>query len=97
MNGSLSFGLGSAWVNPGATLGGSGIVGDVALNGGTLSPGNSAGTLTVADLLWTTGALLFDLGPTTAQSDLLDVVQLAGFSISYAFTFVNRNLSVGTN
>ncbi|MBL9163044.1 MAG: autotransporter-associated beta strand repeat-containing protein [Planctomycetaceae bacterium] len=96
VNGSLSFGLGSAWVNPGATLGGSGIVGDVALNGGTLSPGNSAGTLTVADLLWTSGALVFDLGPTPAQSDLLDAVQLEGFSTSYAFTFVNRDWRVGT-
>ena len=96
VNGSLSLGLGSAWVNPGATLGGSGIVGDVALNGGQLSPGNSAGTLTIADLLWTSGALVFDLGPTPAQSDLLNAVQLEGLSTSYAFTFVNRDWRVGT-
>ncbi len=98
VDGSLSFGLGSAWVNTGGTLGGSGMVGDVALNGGTLSPGNSAGTLTIADLLWTSGTLLFDLGPTPAESDLLNAIELEGLSTTstYEFTFVNNGWSVGT-
>lgn len=96
VNGSLSNGFGAAQVNTGATLGGSGVVGAVSLNGGNLSPGNSAGTLTAADLLWTSGTLVFDLGPTPAESDLLVVGALEGFSSSYAFTFVNRNWSVGT-
>ncbi|WP_442483273.1 beta strand repeat-containing protein [Aeoliella sp. SH292] len=97
VNGSLSFGLGSAWVNTGGTLGGTGLVGDVALNGGSLSPGNSAGTLTIEDLLWTSGTLVFDLGPTAAESDLLSASELEGLSTStYAFTFVNNGWSVGT-
>jgi len=44
-------------VNPAATLGGSGlIVGNVHINGGNLSPGNSPGTLSVAGNLVLTGA-----------------------------------------
>lgn len=96
VNGSLSFGFGSAWVNPGATLGGSGMLGDIALNGGNLSPGNSAGTLTAGDLLWTSGNLVFDLGPTQAQSDLLSVEMLEGLSTTFAFTFMDNNWSAGT-
>ncbi|WP_428307917.1 beta strand repeat-containing protein [Lacipirellula sp.] len=96
VNGSLSFGFGSAAVNAGATLGGSGLVGAVSLNGGNLAPGNSAGTLTVADLLWTSGNLVFDLGATSAQSDSLTVGGLQGFASSYAFTFTNNNWNVGT-
>lgn len=90
VNGSLSEGLGNATVNPGATLGGSGIVGAISLNGGSLSPGNSAGTLTAAELLWASGTLLFDLGPTQAQSDLLMVGTLTGLGTTYAFTFVDN-------
>lgn len=96
VNGSLSNGFGAAEVNTGATLGGSGMVGAVSLNGGNLSPGNSAGTLTAAELLWTSGTLVFDLGPTPVQSDLLVVGTLQGFSTSYAFTFVNLDWSEGT-
>ena len=44
-------------VNPNATLGGSGlIVGNVNINGGNLSPGNSPGTLSIAGNLVLTGA-----------------------------------------
>jgi autotransporter-associated beta strand protein len=96
VNGSLSNGFGNAEVNTGATLGGNGIVGAVSLDGGNLSPGNSAGTLTAADLLWSSGTLVFDLGPTQAQSDYLVVGTLQGFSTSYAFTFVDLDWSVGT-
>lgn len=96
VNGSLSNGFGAVQVNTGATLGGSGIVGPVSLNGGNLSPGNSAGTFIASELLWTSGTLVFDLGPTPAQSDLLEVGTLQGFSSSYAFTFVNNNWVVGT-
>jgi autotransporter-associated beta strand protein len=96
VNGYLSNGFGAAEVNAGATLGGSGFVGPISLKGGNLSPGNSAGTLIAADLLWTSGTLVFDLGPTPAESDLLKVGALQGFATSYAFTFVNNNWSVGT-
>lgn len=95
VNGSLSFGFGSAAVNAGATLGGSGLVGDVSLNGGNLAPGNSAGTLTVADLLWTSGNLVFDLGATPAQSDSLTVGALQGFASTYAFSFTNNDWNIG--
>jgi autotransporter-associated beta strand protein len=96
VDGSLSFGFGAAEVNSGATLGGSGMVGNISLDGGNLSPGNSAGTLTAGDLLWTSGNLVFDLGPTSAQSDLLTVGALQGFSTNYAFTFVDLDWKVGT-
>jgi autotransporter-associated beta strand protein len=95
VNGSLAFGEGSVWVNTGATLGGAGIVNDIALNGGTLSPGNSAGTLNAGNLLWTSGDLVFDLGPTQAQSDFLKVGGLEGFSTSYAFTFMDNDWKIG--
>lgn len=39
---------GNADVQAGGTLGGSGTVGNVTINGGTLAPGNSIGTLNVA-------------------------------------------------
>ena len=40
-------------LNAGATLGGNGTLGAIAINGGTLAPGNSIGTLTVASLTMT--------------------------------------------
>lgn len=44
-------------VNAGETLGGGGTVGNTLVNGGTLSPGNSIGTLTVAgDLVFTSAS-----------------------------------------
>ncbi len=90
VNGDLSFGLGSATVNSGATLGGNGILGAIYLNGGTLAPGSSAGTLTAQNLEWESGVLSFDLGPDQAGSDLLVTGGLVGLGSSYAFTFVNE-------
>ncbi|QOZ42123.1 hypothetical protein XH89_00570 [Bradyrhizobium sp. CCBAU 53340] len=40
-------------VNAGATLGGNGILGTVLVNGGTLAPGHSIGTLTIGNLTMT--------------------------------------------
>jgi outer membrane autotransporter protein len=56
VNGQLTT-TGGVVVDPGATLGGAGfIVGNVNVNGGNLSPGNSPGTLTFAGNLVLTGA-----------------------------------------
>jgi autotransporter-associated beta strand protein len=43
-------------INAGATLGGTGTVGPLTINGGTLSPGNSPGTITVVGNLAFVGA-----------------------------------------
>lgn len=96
VNGSLSFGLGQATVNPGATFGGNGTVGTIFLDGGEVAPGNSAGTLTAENLYWDSGTLLFDLGADQAASDFLDVGGLQGFGSTYAFTFVDNGWVVGT-
>ncbi|WP_297809321.1 autotransporter domain-containing protein [uncultured Methylophaga sp.] len=45
VNGTL---VGATTVNTGGSLGGSGTLGDITLNGGTLAPGNSIGTMTVS-------------------------------------------------
>lgn len=87
VNGAIGNGLGSVQVNTNATLGGTGLVGPVTLFGGNLSPGNSAGTITVSDLLWQSGTIVFDLGPTQAQSDLIVTGTLYGEGTTYAFDF----------
>ncbi|MCE5277474.1 MAG: autotransporter-associated beta strand repeat-containing protein [Planctomycetaceae bacterium] len=81
INGDSSGAVGVVTVNSGATLGGSGIIGGATtiLSGGKLSPGASAGTLTIDDSLNISGALggaagslLFDLG---------DMVTLTGTNV----------------
>ncbi len=62
VNGDISS-ASSLTVNAGGTLGGIGIVGNTTINGGTLSPGNPVGTLTVL------GNLVF----TTASSYLVEI------------------------
>lgn len=90
VNGSLSFGLGEAQVNSGGTLGGTGLVGPIVLNGGTVAPGVTAGTLTSEYVWWQSGGMRFDLGPNPAGSDLLATGTLTGLGTTYAFTFVDR-------
>lgn len=93
VNGSLSEGLGNVVVNSGGTLGGSGLMNGISLNGGSLSPGNSSGNLTAGELLWTTGTVLFDLGSSIPTSDLITVgtfVGLGGPSAEYEFTFLDN-------
>ncbi len=97
VNGDLSFGLGEVTVNSGGTLGGNGIVGTITLNGGFVAPGNSPGTLTAQNLFWQDGDLVFDLGPSPASSDLLNLsATLDGFGTTYGFTFVDAGWSVGS-
>ncbi len=56
-------------MNPGGTLGGNGIAGNTTINGGTLSPGNSIGTLTMAGNLVLTAASTYmvEVSPTTSD------------------------------
>jgi autotransporter-associated beta strand protein/T5SS/PEP-CTERM-associated repeat protein len=96
VNGDLSFGFGAVQVNPAGTLGGSGIMGTITLNGGTVAPGFPSGTMTAQNLFWNDGDILFDLGPTPAASDLIVTGGLQGFGTSYPFTFVDQGVVSGS-
>lgn len=79
INGGLLFVNGTAGnitVNSGGTLGGSGAVGNVILNYGTLSPGNSPGLLTMNSLDASNGNLLFQLGAPTTRGVTYDAVNV---------------------
>ncbi|WP_369062448.1 autotransporter-associated beta strand repeat-containing protein [Caulobacter sp. 73W] len=72
-------------VSGGATLGGTGTVGDVTVTSGTLAAGNSAGILSTGDINLTfSSALAVEIGGTTAgiggydQIDVTGLVTLAG-------------------
>lgn len=94
VDGDLSFGLGEVTVNTGGTLGGSGIVGTITLNGGALAPGSSPGTFTAQNLFWQDGLLVFDLGP---SSDFLNLTgDLNGFGTSYGFSFIDAGWVEGS-
>lgn len=78
-------GAGSVQINAGATLGGTGFIsGSVVSLGGTLSPGNSAGTLTIGDLALDAASLL--------QYDL-DAPGIVGGGVN-DLTAVNGNLTL---
>lgn len=64
INGDQSAASGAVTVQAGATLGGSGIIGGATTISGSLAPGNSIGTLTVAnDVTWNVGDnWVFELG-----------------------------------
>ncbi|WP_148203826.1 hypothetical protein [Nitrobacter winogradskyi] len=64
-------------VNAGETLGGGGTVGNTLVNGGTLSPGNSIGTLTVAGDLVFTSASTYMVEVSPANSDFTYVTGTA--------------------
>lgn len=65
-------------VNSGGTLGGNGTTSGVTVNaGGMLAPGNSIGTLNVADITFSAGAI-YDVEVNSAgQSDLVDATGTA--------------------
>jgi autotransporter-associated beta strand protein len=72
---------GAVVVNAGATLGGSGfITGAVTFLDGTLSPGNSPGTLTLGSTTFTAGSqLLFDLDtPNVIGGGINDLTEVNG-------------------
>lgn len=85
-------------VREGATLGGSGEVGDVLLlSESFLSLGNSAGVLTAKNLEWEAGAtVVFDLGAEPVASDFLSLSGvLNGTGEEYLFTFMNNDWQIG--
>jgi autotransporter-associated beta strand protein len=74
VNGSLTS---AVFVNAGGTLGGTGIVGNATINGGTLAPGNSIGTLTVQGSLVFTTAATYMVEVSAANADRVDVTGAA--------------------
>jgi hypothetical protein len=61
----------------------------VTINGGTISPGNSPGTLTInGNLTFTSGTLLTEIG--ASASDLLHITGIASFlNGTFAFSFLD--------
>ncbi|OYR17998.1 autotransporter domain-containing protein, partial [Brucella rhizosphaerae] len=75
-------------VHEGAELGGIGTVGQTFINGGTLAPGNSIGTLTVAGDLRLTASSLYDVEISTSDSDRVNVTgqaDLGGATVHASF------------
>jgi autotransporter-associated beta strand protein/T5SS/PEP-CTERM-associated repeat protein len=64
-------------VNPGGTIGGTGVIGSTTINGGTLAPGNSIGTLTVQGNLVLTSAATYIVEVSPAAADRTNVTGTA--------------------
>ncbi|MGO4741761.1 autotransporter-associated beta strand repeat-containing protein [Bosea sp. 2KB_26] len=82
-------------VNPGGTLGGNGTVTTTQINGGTLSPGNSVGTIAIGGNLSFTAGSTYRAEIQGATADRADVagtaslagtLQLVGLGGSYRFS-----------
>jgi len=97
VNGSLLTVNGTAGdviVNTGGTLGGSGSVQGLTLNGGTVAPGNSPGLLTAYELNGSNGTFAFQLGAPTTRGvtyDAINVQTLLTLGANTAFTFETLN------
>ena len=81
---------GSVLINTGGTLGGSGTVGAITLNGGTVAPGNSPGLLTASSLDASNGSFLFQLGAPTTRGityDAIDVTNLLKLGTNTTWIF----------
>lgn len=81
---------GDVLVNTGGRLGGSGTVGAITLNGGTVAPGNSPGLLTASSLDASNGAFIFELGAPTTRGityDAIDVTNLLKLGSNTTWTF----------
>ena len=88
VNGSLQSPL--TTVSAGATLGGSGLLQGVLLNGGTIAAGNSPGLLSMTSLNGSNGTFAFELGAPTTRGvtyDAMDVSGLLTLGNSTAWTF----------
>lgn len=96
-------------ISPGATLSGSGQVGNVTNNGGTISPGDSVGTLTVAgNLTLNPGSVLYnEIAPgssdklvvtgTAALDGTVTVAPDSGFyGVQESFTILTAPMISGT-
>jgi uncharacterized protein with beta-barrel porin domain len=74
VNGTIN---GLVTVNAGGTLGGTGTIDNVVVNGGALAPGNSIGTLNVANSLTFSAASSYMVEISGANSDLTRVTGVA--------------------
>ncbi|WP_299815512.1 autotransporter domain-containing protein [Tardiphaga sp.] len=94
-------------VNAGGILGGNGIVGVTAINGGTLAPGNSIGTLTMSSLTMTAASTylvqvsgtLSDkavITGTAAIAGNVSVDALARLTSTTTYTIINAGTLTGT-
>jgi autotransporter-associated beta strand protein len=85
VNGSLASSL--TTINSGATLGGTGALGNITINGGTLAPGNSIGTITVnGDLIFGPGST-YDIEVSPTDADRTDVTGFATLDGTVQATF----------
>ena len=85
VNGSLASSL--TTINSGATLGGTGTLGDTTISGGTLAPGNSIGTITVnGDLIFGPGST-YDVEVSPTDADRTDVTGFATLDGTVQATF----------
>lgn len=93
INGDNSGATGDVTVASGAILGGTGTIGGATVISGSLRPGNSIGTLTVAnDVTWNEGqAWVFELGSASISDQLAitDGAFLKGIGSSFIFDFAN--------
>ena len=64
-------------VNAGGTIGGNGILPSITINGGTLAPGNSIGTLTIRGNLVLTSAAAYIVEVSPTQADRTNVTGTA--------------------
>jgi outer membrane autotransporter protein len=79
-------------VEAGATLGGSGKLGNVSVaSGATVAPGNSIGTLTVADITFASGSTYSVEIDQTGASDLLHATGIASISSGALVHFEPEN------
>ena len=64
-------------MNAGGTIGGNGILPSITINGGTLAPGNSIGTLTIQGNLVLTSAAAYIVEVSPTQADRTNVTGTA--------------------
>nr|WP_234827057.1 autotransporter-associated beta strand repeat-containing protein [Rhodopseudomonas palustris] len=87
-------------VNAGAALGGNGTVGTTLINGGTLAPGNSIGTLNVSGNLTLTAASSYMVEVSPSSADRVNVsgtATLGGATVNASFAsggYVDRQYTI---
>ncbi|ETR76484.1 hypothetical protein X566_01635 [Afipia sp. P52-10] len=87
-------------VNAGGTIGGSGTLPNTTINGGTLSPGNSIGAITVAGNLALTAAstYLVEVSPTNAdRTNVTGTATLGGATVSAMYepgSYIERRYTI---
>jgi autotransporter-associated beta strand protein len=79
VNGSIAASSGLT-VNAGGTVGGNGILPSTTINGGTLAPGNSIGTLTIQGNLVLTSAAAYIVEVSPTQADRTNVTGTAALA-----------------